>query len=358
MSVTEKDIKTRSLILSHYNKYPDLQIIDLFKFLYQSSFGCEHLVLSIENVTDYIINEYSSVSYDKPSIIEPLDGDYCRVPLSVLDNGLSPKTLGKLFYLSAKKESDGILNLKQKIEILRELIEEKQLPFSIGDFENAKNEWQEKGYSAIHHSNAFNNKYNPSYRVISNRFIPFLPLFSEIDKLLEKGNAKIAVEGGSASGKSTLSELLEEIYDCTVFHMDDFFLQHFQRTPERFAEIGGNIDRERFLLEVLLPLNEEKTVKYRKFDCSAMSLGETVIENPKKLCVIEGAYSMHPELSKYYDFSVFLDISKEFQKKRILKRNSPELAKRFFDEWIPMEEKYFNEIKIKEKCNITIRITE
>ena len=81
-------------------------------------------------------------------------------------------------------------------------------------------------------------------------------LFEEIEKRLEKRPLTLVVDGPSASGKTTLSEMLREKYDCTVFHMDDFFLRAEQRTPERYAEIGGNIDRERFLEDVLIPLKK------------------------------------------------------------------------------------------------------
>ena len=79
---------------------------------------------------------------------------------------------------------------------------------------------------------------------------------------------------------------------------------------------------------------------------------------PKKLVIIEGAYSMHPELSQYYDLSVFLDISEEFQKKRIEKRNTPPFVKRFLEEWIPMEIKYFSVMQVKERCDLLISINE
>jgi uridine kinase len=120
--------------------------------------------------------------------------------------------------------------------------------------------------------------------------------------------------------------------------------------------VGGNVDRERFLQEVLQPLGKGETVKYRKFDCGVMHMGEEIHVEPKTLTVIEGAYSMHPELAKYYDFSVFLDISPELQKERIQKRNEPQLAKRFFEEWIPLERQYFCKMKIKEYCDIQISI--
>ena len=61
---------------------------------------------------------------------------------------------------------------------------------------------------------------------------------------------------------------------------------------------------------------------------------------------------MHPELEGYYNLSVFLETSPEVQKKRIEKRNTPELAKRFFEEWIPMEGRYYTELKVKERCDM------
>lgn len=186
--------------------------------------------------------------------------------------------------------------------------------------------------------------------------VNFKPIFDFVE---EKENAKkliIAIEGGSASGKTSLAKLLQEKYDATVFHTDDFFLRPEQRTKERLNEVGGNMDRERFLDEVLLPLCSGETVKYRPFDCHTMSLCNEISVTPKKLVIIEGAYSMHPNLIGYYDYSVFLDIDKDFQRDRILKRNTPALAQRFFDEWIPLEDRYFSEMKIKEKCDLIIKI--
>jgi uridine kinase len=185
--------------------------------------------------------------------------------------------------------------------------------------------------------------------------VTFLPLFERIDGLTSE-NAIVAIEGGSASGKSTLSEILSDVYDCTVFHMDDFFLRPEQRTPERFAEVGGNIDHERFLCEVLTPLREGKTVNYRRFDCCEMKIQDGVDIQPKSLNIVEGAYSMHPSLDGLYDLSVFLDVDAELQRTRIEKRNSPDMAKRFFDTWIPLEQKYFSATNVKERCDFTIEI--
>lgn len=180
----------------------------------------------------------------------------------------------------------------------------------------------------------------------------FLPLFEKLDALLEKGEVCLAIEGGSAGGKTTLAEQLAERYDCNIFHMDDFFLQPFQRTAERLAEAGGNVDRERFFEEVLRPVSEGKSVAYRRYDCKTATLLPPTMIAPKKLTVVEGAYSMHPALAAYYDLSVFLEIEPEVQRQRILKRNGAEQAMRFFEEWIPMERHYFEKTAAKERCDL------
>ena len=65
---------------------------------------------------------------------------------------------------------------------------------------------------------------------------------------------------------------------------------------------------------------------------------------------------MHPAFGRYYGLSIFLDIDKEYQRERILIRNSPQLAKRFFEEWIPLENIYFESMCIKERASESICI--
>lgn len=181
-------------------------------------------------------------------------------------------------------------------------------------------------------------------------------LFNKIDSMLEKGRVILTIEGGSASGKSTLANILKDKYDCTVIHIDDFFLRPEQRTIERYEEIGGNIDKERFFEEVVKPLRSDLDFSYQKFDCATMSLGEKVYVKLNRLIVVEGVYSMHPYFGKYFNLSLFLDITQEYQKERILNRNSVTFANRFFEEWIPLENKYFSVEKIEERCDMTVKV--
>lgn len=167
----------------------------------------------------------------------------------------------------------------------------------------------------------------------------------KIDLLLEqKERIIIAIEGPCTSGKTTLAARLAGLYDCNVLHMDDFFLRPEQRTPQRYAEIGGNVDYERFFEEVLTPLKAGQPFSYRPFDCSTFTLGQRTAVMPKRLNIVEGTYSLHPCFGDAYDLKILLRVDKDLQRQRILERPSF-LHKRFFEEWIPMEDRYLEALQ-------------
>lgn len=175
----------------------------------------------------------------------------------------------------------------------------------------------------------------------------------KVNTLLQtRGRAVIAIDGSCAAGKSTLASALAEGYESNVLHMDDFFLRPEQRTRERLAEAGGNVDYERFLEEVLLPLKTGETFSYRPYDCGTGSLKPPVQVTPKPVTIVEGTYSHHPYFGDVYDLRIFLTVSPEVRRRRILER-PVFLHRRFFEEWIPMEQRYFQTFAIEENCHIS-----
>ena len=175
-----------------------------------------------------------------------------------------------------------------------------------------------------------------------------------IDTLLrEKAQVLVVIDGKCTAGKTTLAGLLSREYACNVFHMDDFFLRACQRTPERYAQPGGNVDYERFAGEVLTPLVSGQAFSYRPFDCGSFQLAPPVKVTPRALNIVEGSYSLHPYFGAPYDLKLFLTVSPERQRERILER-PPFLHRRFFDEWIPMEQRYFETFGIEAQCDLVI----
>lgn len=184
-------------------------------------------------------------------------------------------------------------------------------------------------------------------------------LIARIDALLaQKPRVLIAIDGPAASGKTTLAERLAAHYGAQVLHMDDYFLQPHQRTSERYAEPGGNVDRERFLSEALLPLSRGESYVRRRFDCASMTLldGETV--QPARVVIAEGSYSLHPALAPHYDLRVLMRISPERQSARILARNGEEKHTQFMARWIPLENRYFAATRITERCDMQLAMEE
>ena len=176
------------------------------------------------------------------------------------------------------------------------------------------------------------------------------------DSLETQPRVTVAVDGPCGGGKSTLGEALRRAYanaGSELFHMDDFFLPPDMRTPERLSAPGGNVHRERFLEEVLIPLSSCEPFTYRKYDCQS---GQYIPADarPGRVCVIEGAYSLHPALRNHYDIKVFLDIGAQAQLDRLRGRVGPQKLERFIREWIPLENRYFDALGVREAADIVL----
>lgn len=168
----------------------------------------------------------------------------------------------------------------------------------------------------------------------------------------EKSHILIAIDGRCAAGKTSLAARLQDIYNCNVIHMDHFFLRGEQRTEARMNIPGENVDHERFLEEVLIPLREKKDFAYRPYNCKLQSFTEEIQMDVMPINIIEGSYCCHPSLWEYYDKRVFLKVNPEEQLRRIVERDGMEKSKLFQSKWIPLEEKYFAEYDIEKRCDL------
>lgn len=273
----------RDFLRAHCARYPELALQDVFKALYQSAFGCEHLIADPSAAADYIRAEAARSGDRIFELVELLGGDYCRVHLGILQDGLSAETFARLFALSARHEECGREKLEAMLTALQTMADAGELPFSAQETAEAVERWRKDGFLPLHHSEIFRQNYAPAYRVLRRDFA-----------------------------------------------------------------------RERFLEEVLIPLREGRPVDYRRFDCATFTIAPPQRIKAGTLNIVEGAYSMHPDLAPYYDLSVFLPISAEKQRERILKRNAPAHAKQFFDRWIPFEQRYFDALDVRNRCDLIL----
>jgi len=195
-------------------------------------------------------------------------------------------------------------------------------------------------------------------------------LYERIETLLQKeaalrkggtspGKAPLlaAIDGRCGAGKTTLAAQMQKRSGWNILHMDHFFLRPEQRTEERFRKPGGNVDYERFLEEVLLPLKKgEEEISYRPYDCHRQEMAEPVLIRPGRVCLVEGSYSCHPALWDQYDLHVFLTIDAAEQMRRIIGREGADRAEMFRERWIPLEEQYFAAERIEARCELWLEM--
>lgn len=184
-------------------------------------------------------------------------------------------------------------------------------------------------------------------------------IVERVSRLLRTRQRVIAaIDGNSCAGKTTAAERLGALLCASVFHMDDYFLQPHMRTPERLALPGGNVDAERFLNDVLLPVSEGRPARVEPYDCRLDRLLEPVTVAPRAVSIVEGAYSLHPLLAPYYDLKIFFRVDSALQLERIRARNGEEMLEMFRSRWVPLENAYFSALQIEQNCDFVITSTQ
>lgn len=327
------------LIPLHFSRYPNSQLQDFCKLLFQHTFGPGHLAQDEKKSLAYLQTEARQAS-SRVRLYDPIGNGLARIHLS---NGLSSHSLVSLnraFLVAASSVRGNTQQLKQALSVLKLLCGNQILPFSRSDAEAFCSQWEADGFPALHHSARYRKTYAPAYRIVPIEYPRYLPMFDAVDQMLsQKGRCILAIDGDSGAGKTTLARLLHQMYHCTVIHMDDFFLPASRKAKERLEIPGGNVDWERFLSEIAPAFQNRQSISYRRFDCHHQTLNAPVSLPLTPLVVVEGSYSHHPKLRHLYDLTMFLSLSAPAQQKRIAAR-SPSLLPRFLAEWIPLEKAY------------------
>ena len=330
----------RDILRVHEARYPGMRAQDYIKLLYQSEFGGGHLIADREMALKRLKKEIEECKGVPAAEYESIGGGLGRLYLPA--QGLSAETTLGLF-IEACRPRGTMEGMLEKLSVLEEMHPEMKAEIDA---------YRAKGCPMQSHSEEYRALYAPAYRLVPESAARFMPLFRAVDRLLaEKEYVRVAIEGRAASGKSTLGELLGRVYGANLFHMDDYFLPFERKTPERLAEPGGNVDYER-AYEEIISRPKDAEILWRPFDCSVQGLGEWVRTAPKRLTVVEGCYSMHPSLRDGYDLTVFLDIDPERQSARIMKRNGPGMHARFVNEWIPLENRFFDGLEIRKEADL------
>ena len=105
-----------------------------------------------------------------------------------------------------------------------------------------------------------------------------------IQELQNEGSFIIAIDGRSASGKTTFAEKLS----LPVIHTDDFFRPKNKDGFLDISEFSGNFDIIRFKSEVVDSIKGRKSIDYGVFDCSLGRIVKNVIIKQNRISFLWG----------------------------------------------------------------------
>lgn len=345
----------------HARRYRQMTPQDAVKLAYQSVFGGGHMIPDPKAACTRLVSEYKALpkeagQTDTP-LIEEIGGGLVRLHLAALDPDVLPlEAVNALFCRSADMVHGNKDDFQKTLDALRKGCTDGYLPFSAAELEDYLRTYEACGMPMVSHSETYRQAYHPAYRIVRREFVPYLAPIGAIYRFLaKKGRAVVAIDGMAGAGKSTLASLLVGLTSGTVISMDDFFLPPEKRTAARLAEAGGNVDYERFATEVLPGLQTGEAFSYGVFDCSRMAVTTTQAVPVCPVRIVEGSYAMHPQFGRYADVTVFLHVTPAEQMQRITQRNGAKMAEKFRNIWIPMENRYFREKHVAERCRYVIQ---
>lgn len=180
----------------------------------------------------------------------------------------------------------------------------------------------------------------------------------EIENLIKdrdcQGQIVISIDGPCGGGKTTLANEIEKRLGYNILHMDDFYLPFDKRDKNWMNIIAGHMDFDRLITTVLKPYKEKRKTNYISYDCHSDKYLQEIPIDLDRFLVIEGSYTSHPALKEFVDVKIFVDIDSEEQVKRLTKRN-PKVVDKFLSMWVPFENRYFEELSIKNKSDLVVK---
>ncbi|NWQ43248.1 AAA family ATPase [Bacillus sp. EB106-08-02-XG196] len=201
-----------------------------------------------------------------------------------------------------------------------------------------------------------------SFKIKKGEFNNFVQLVRSINSIPKKQSTLlIGIDGCGGSGKSTFANRLKnECSNVTVVHMDDFYLPSSQliKTHPAKKNIGADIDWKRVLNQVLEPISQNKEGCYQRYDWETDDLAEWHTVPIGGIVIIEGVYSIRNELANKYDFTIWVECSREIRLSRGLERDGEEARDMWENNWMISEDIYVEEQKPYERADLIVNGTK
>ena len=149
---------------------PDLEVVDVYKMLFQSVFGIKHILH--DKAKRHLEEELSTLEMNKSSdesLIENISVDNVMVRVNLRPFKMRGLSSDKLFsaMVTSAKETKGTQKAFLKLwNRFKSLVEAGRLSFDRSSLEDFDKRVKKENYPLYHHSERYRRSYNPAYRVV------------------------------------------------------------------------------------------------------------------------------------------------------------------------------------------------
>ncbi len=174
-------------------------------------------------------------------------------------------------------------------------------------------------------------------------FISYVDLVAQIQaRLTPHATRIVAVDGCGGSGKSTFGRALAQAGGGTLVQMDDFYRPRAGQPAERGADKrpASAYDWPRLRDQVLRPLVAGQAAAYQRYDWPTDTLAEWHPIPPGGFVVVEGTYSLYPDLRAFYTAAVLVETPRDIRLARGIERDGEAMRAQWVEDWMPAEDRY------------------
>jgi len=201
-------------------------------------------------------------------------------------------------------------------------------------------------------------------------------LASAILKKRKDSPLLVGIDGVGASGKTTLAKELADELKTSERHVIQASVDDFHN-PKKIRYAKGENSPEGYyfdsfdygvMADVLLDPIGFGDLQYKTavFDHIADSKVSLPFQTAKadSILIMEGIFLFRPELGKYWDYKIFIDVDFEITVRRAVQRsrerqetfNEEEILDKYKRRYIPAQQIYFEQVHPKEKADIVVEI--
>lgn len=154
----------------------------------------------------------------------------------------------------------------------------------------------------------------------------------------------VGIDGPGGAGKSTLARYLADgLARAVIVGTDDFSGPQIQAW-----------DWDRFLAQVVTPLQAGRPGRYLRWDWAADAGGEWRDVPVGSLVLVEGVSATRAEVSVDWALRIWVDTAPELRRQRVLARDGPD-RQQLWARWRRSEQAYFAAQHPRDQADLIVR---